>query len=381
LHSTSNLYRQGTGLRWSMGTTITIFLLLALTLNPTAASATTLKPSFNGPEAYSYLQSQMVFGNRIPNTTAHQNCVNYIAATLKDLGLTVSYQNFTGSSGEGLNIPFVNIIGVLNANNTTQRRIFLTAHYDTRPFSDHDIDGRPTSPDYSHPVPGANDGASGVAVLLELARVMQQYNRTRDIYFIFFDGEDYGTNEGSMLYGSKYYASHMSEAEVSSTDYLVLLDMIGDKELTIYREGESDMGLMDSIFSKAEDLGISQFINTTEYNIIDDHIPFKDRHMKVVDLIDFDYPNKTLNYWHTPADTIDKVSIGSLEATGKVVEGFLDDSIVSHTNNGGGNNNNTTPPPPKPHKDPKFIPGFEGPVLVATVAIVILLRYRRSIRA
>jgi Zn-dependent M28 family amino/carboxypeptidase len=304
--------------------------------------------------------------------------VNFITATLRGYGLTVSLQNFTGASGEGAGIPFVNIAAVLKANYTASKRIILAAHYDTRPFSDHDLDGRTIVPDYQHPVPGANDGASGVAVLIELAKAMLNYNRTRDIYFLFLDGEDYGTNEGSMLYGSKYYASHMSQAEVDSTDYMVLLDMIGDKELTIYREINSDNGLMDKIFSKAVALKVPQFIDTTLYAVIDDHIAFKDRGIKAVDLIDFDYPNTTANYWHTPSDTIDKVSVASLGAVGRVVEGFMNDTIVSHPA-GSGNNNTTKPPPIIPPDKPKpFIPGFEMLALVPAIIIIIMIRYRRT---
>jgi glutaminyl-peptide cyclotransferase len=319
----------------------------------------------------------MAFGNRIPNTTAHQNCVSYIVSTLKGLGLSVTFQNFTGSQGQGAGVPFVNIVGILKANQTAQKRVLLAAHYDTRPFSDHDITGNPKTPDYNNPVPGANDGASGVAVLLEMARAMKPYNRTRDIYFLFLDGEDFGTDlQSSMFYGSRYYASKMTSSEISATDYFILFDMVGDKDLNIYREQNSDISLQDKIFSKAASLGITQFNNNTRYQISDDHIPFRDRGIKVVDLIDFDYINETVNYWHTPLDTLDKVSAASLSATGRVVEGFLVDDIVYHPPI----NNTTPPPPPKPHPqvDRPFIPGFEAVLLVPTLAVVFFIRMKKK---
>lgn len=370
--------RRGLGLERTLVAIFISFLMLTMALNPSIIKASPTKQYFDGPEAYTYLQSQMAFGNRIPNTTAHQNCVNYIFATLTGYGLNMSQQSFKGSSGEGAGLPFTNIVGVLKANYSASKRIILAAHYDTRPFSDHDLDKRTIVPDYAHPVPGANDGASGVAVLIELAKVMQNYNRTRDIYFLFLDGEDYGTSEGSMLYGSRYYAAQMTQAEVDSTDYFILLDMVGDKELTIHREGNSDSGLQDKIFTKAKALNITQFINTTLYGMIDDHVPFKDRGIKVVDLIDFDYPNTTANYWHTPSDTLDKVSSASLGAVGKVMEGFLYDDIVSHPGTGG-DNNTTKPPPVIPPEKPKpFIPGFEMLALVPAIIILLVIRYRRT---
>jgi len=350
--------------------------MVALAFNSTTVSAA--QPlNFSGEKAYTHIQSQMAFGNRIPNTTAHQNCVSYIVSTLKGLGLTVTYQNFTGAQGEGAGVPFVNIIGVLKANQTAEKRVLLAAHYDTRPFSDHTITGAPQTPDYSHPVPGANDGASGVAVLLEMARAMKPYNRTHDIYFLFLDGEDFGTDvQSSMLYGSRYYAAAMTQSDISATDYLILFDMVGDKELDIYREQNSDIALQDKIFSKAASLGITQFINSTKYQMLDDHIPFRDHGVRVVDLIDFDYINDTVNYWHTSLDTLDKVSATSLSDTGRAVEGFLVDDIVHHAPI-----NNTTvipPPKPKPKDEKPFIPGFETAILVATLVVVVALRAQKK---
>jgi hypothetical protein len=370
--------------RYRTSTLLISILLISSTLLagtvPDRVQAEPAGQSFNGQKAYASVQTQMAFGTRIPESEGHANCIHYIVSTLKGYGLEVQYQNFTGDKGDGQDVKFKNVIGILKANITTDTTVFLGAHFDTRPFTDRDITKAPVEPDYDNPIPGANDAGSGVGVLIELARVMRQYNRTKNIKFFFFDGEDYGTDIHSMLYGSTYYASKMSKAELDSTDYLVLFDMIGDRELTIYREKNSDPTLMDRIWSKAESLGNSQFINTTRYTIIDDHIPFRDRGMKVVDLIDFDYPNVTVNYWHTTADTLDKVSSVSLEAVGTTAEAFLVDDLVYKpvVNNTNGNNTTNGPKPPKPPEKKGFIPFVTLPIIMASVAMSIALRRSRK---
>lgn len=357
---------------------ISFLMITASMSRPVEASFTS--PSFSGQKAFQHLENQMSFGFRIPESQGHQECRNYIISNLRSLGIEVSYQNFTGEKGDGEGVNFKNLIGVLKANETTDQDVILAAHYDTRPFTDHDITKAPIEPNYAEPVPGANDGASGVAALIELARVMKAYNRTHNLIFFFTDGEDYGRDAGSMFYGAKYYASQMTTEEIANTKFLILLDMMGDKELTIYREKNSNKKMMDGIWAKAKELGYSQFINADKYAMLDDHIPFKDKDIKVVDLIDFDYPNMDMNYWHTPEDTLDKVSAPSLEAVGRTVESYLVDEIVNLPAANGNDTNNTTPPPPPPPKPPKdddgFIPTFGEVLLLATIATLVILRYK-----
>jgi Zn-dependent M28 family amino/carboxypeptidase len=167
----------------------------------------------------------------------------------------------------------------------------------------------------NQPVPGANDGASGVAVLLELARVLPE-STPKSIWLVFFDAEDNGNIPGwDWILGSD---SFVSELDVQP-EAAIIIDMIGDSDLNIYREQNSDQDLTDEIWAVAEDLGYpEQFINTTKHQMIDDHTPFIRAGIPAVDIIDFDYP-----YWHTIQDTPDKVSAQSLQAVGDTLYAWL----------------------------------------------------------
>ena len=167
----------------------------------------------------------------------------------------------------------------------------------TRFFADQD----PDINNHQKPVPGANDGASGVAVLLELARVLPQ-NINKEIWLVFFDAEDQGNINGwDWILGSRYFASHLEEKVPNA---VIVIDMIGDSDLNIYFETNSDPDLSKSIWESAAIAGYQkQFIPQPKYSILDDHIPFIEKGIIAVDIIDFDYP-----YYHTISDTSDKVS-------------------------------------------------------------------------
>jgi Zn-dependent M28 family amino/carboxypeptidase len=170
------------------------------------------------------------------------------------------------------------------------------------------------------PVPGANDGASGVAVLLELARVLDLSKVHHEIWLAFFDAEDNGYIERwNWLVGSTY----MAETLRVQPEAMILLDMIGDSDQQIYYEVNSDRALSDRIWSVAAQLGYGDhFIPQARWQIIDDHIPFAKRGIPAIDIIDFDYP-----YWHTINDTTDKVSLDSLERVGRTLQMFLETAI------------------------------------------------------
>jgi Zn-dependent M28 family amino/carboxypeptidase len=189
--------------------------------------------------------------------------------------------------------------------------IILGAHYDTRRWADQD----PAHP--RDPVPGANDGASGVAVLLELARVINLGKVHHEIWLAFFDAEDNGDIEGwDWIVGSTYMASSLSVKPQA----MILLDMIGDTDQKIYFDGNSDPALSQKVWGIAAQLGYGEhFIPQVKYTMIDDHIPFAERGIPSIDIIDFDYP-----YWHTVADTADKVSSDSLERVGRTLQVFLE---------------------------------------------------------
>jgi Zn-dependent M28 family amino/carboxypeptidase len=187
----------------------------------------------------------------------------------------------------------------------------LGAHYDTRLIADHDSDPEKRS----QPVPGGNDGASGVAVLLELARTLPT-RMDQEIWLVFFDAEDNGDISGwDWILGSQAFVEQLE----GKPDAAVIVDMIGDADLNIHLERNSDPALSAAIWAQAASLGYSrQFIPTPKYSMLDDHTPFLRAEIPAVDIIDFDYP-----YWHTTGDTADKVSARSLQIVGETVHAWL----------------------------------------------------------
>jgi glutaminyl-peptide cyclotransferase len=258
---------------------------------------------FDGERAMQYVEAQMAFGPRPTGSEASAQVGDYIIEQLEAAGMESSVQAFVYQGVEARNI-----VGMRGAGEPL--RIFA-AHYDTRLLADQDA----TSPD--QPVPGANDGASGVAVLLELAFALDWDTISGEVWFVFFDAEDNGRiAEWEWIVGSRHFADQLT----ATPQYLVLLDMIGDADQQLYYEGNSDPVLSEQIWSLAAELGYSDyFIPTYRHYMIDDHIPFVERGIPAVDIIDFDYP-----YWHTTADTIDKLDAASLERVGHVLEVFLE---------------------------------------------------------
>jgi len=260
--------------------------------------------NFDGKQAYRDVLAQMEFGARITGTEGNRKCGDYIADQLRQAGWSVEFQNFTYRGTQARNV-----IG--RANLGKGPIIILGAHYDTRRWTDQD----PAHP--RDPVPGANDGASGVAVLLELARAINLGKVQHEIWLTFFDAEDNGGIDGwDWIVGSTYMASSLSVQPQA----MILLDMIGDTDQKIYFDGNSDPALSQKVWTIAAELGYGDhFISQVKYTMIDDHIPFAQRGIPSVDIIDFDYP-----YWHTAADTADKVSPDSLERVGHTLQVFLE---------------------------------------------------------
>ena len=281
----------------------------------TSRSQTTLPkmnvPEFNGAKALAQLTAQTDFGPRKPNSNGHKKCLVYIAAELGKYAEKVNRQDFlhTGYDNEVLKLS--NVFGSFN--DSIDERILLLAHWDTRPRSDEEKD----QAKQHRPILGANDGASGVAVLLELARLFKQSPPPIGVDILFVDGEDYGKAHDleSYFLGSRHFM------KVKSPEYkprfAILVDMVGDKDLQIPMEQNSMKyapEAVELIWSTAEKLGVTQFINVPGEQISDDHIPLNDGGLATVDIIDFQYP-----YWHTSQDTPDKCSAESLEAVGKVL--------------------------------------------------------------
>ena len=290
-------------------TRLCIALLIALTL--TVAGCGAGHPKFDGNKAFSDLKAQCDFGPRPPNTAAHDKCGDYIAATLKPLADVVSQQRFIYPA-EGRKLDLRNVIAYFNPRATEY--VLLCAHWDTRPMADEEIDEAKAK----QPILGANDGASGVAVLLELARVLKHDTLKHEVWLAFFDAEDRGRLDGwPFSVGARETARRLTLRPQA----MVLVDMVGDADQNIYYEGNSHPRLAAEIWAVAGELGYGDtIIPQLRHTITDDHIPFVEMGIPAVDIIDFDYP-----YWHTTRDTSDKVSADSLERVGRTLQTWLEE--------------------------------------------------------
>jgi len=267
---------------------------------PTAIAAQSRE--FSGALAYQHVKAQVDLGPRPVGTPGDRATANYIVSQLEKSGWTVERQTFTLYDTEVQNI--------VARSGEGEGAILVGAHYDTRPKADRDAEHA------GEPVPGANDGASGVAVLLELARSLDRAALKQPVWLAFFDAEDSGRiGPWDWSEGARYMATHLTTLPAA----VVVIDMIGDADQQIYLEENSDPALTDQIWGVARELGISTFIASPKWRMIDDHLPFKERGVPVALLIDFDYP-----YWHTVGDTADKVSAASLENVGRVLERWLE---------------------------------------------------------
>jgi hypothetical protein len=267
---------------------------------------------FNGTRAYAFLEAQCAFGPRPPGSDNLTRCGDYIIAALEAQGWPVIQQNWTY-----METPLRNII----AGAATLPKIVLLAHYDTRPRADNE----PNPANQSQHILGANDGGSGTAALLELAAVLPDTAKN-SIVILLVDAEDSGGIGGwEWIVGSTHYVASLSPTQVAAIEAAILLDMMGDADLQLKREGSSTQSLVDAIWQTAATLGYGHlFQNIPGYTLVDDHRPFLQAGIPAVDIIDFDYP-----YWHTLEDTLDKCSPASLEAVGRVVEQFVQDQLTA----------------------------------------------------
>lgn len=278
-----------------------ILIAVALVLIASAAMETISflrqpsAPQFDGERAYQDVLAQTGFGPRVPDSQAHADTVAYIGDQLAKAGWTASIQTLEINGHKAQNI--------VGERGGQPPAILLGAHYDTRMLADND----PDPANQQKPVPGANDGASGVAVLLELARSLPQ--DSVPVRLVFFDIEDDGgIGDWDWILGSRAYANALTDQPKA----VVVLDMIGDADLNIYYENNSDQELTHQIWDAAKRLGYDNaFVPHSKYSMEDDHTPFIEKGLRAVDIIDFDYP-----YWHTVQDTADKVSAKSLQIVG-----------------------------------------------------------------
>ncbi len=276
-------------------------------------------PVFDKDAAWKYLTQQCNFGPRIPGSRAHDAVAELITNTLESSGWTVEKQRFSIADPYGEDsLHLVNVIGRLRPDRT--KRIMLATHFDTRPRADNEkIDSLKVLP-----IPGANDGASGVAVLLALAQALGARPPERfGVDFVFFDGEDYGRKSDFKYYllGSKYFASTLSASGGYHPVCGILLDMVGGKDAVVYKELNSlkaSRQIVDAIFDRARRLNLDMFVDKEGTAIYDDHIPLILSGIKAIDLIDTNYA-----FWHTLQDEPANCSKESLRQTGVLLVDFL----------------------------------------------------------
>lgn len=257
--------------------------------------------AFSGERALALVETQVGFGPRAPGSAGHERIQGWLVGELNRRELSVKEQVF---HREGVRL--VNILGTRELAEGSEF-IVLGAHYDTRPIAD--------AAGSDSPVPGANDGGSGVAVLLELADVLVESELACRLEFAFFDAEDSGGAAGwEWALGSGHYVSELE----TKPNAVIIVDMVGDRDLQLPRELNSDRELQSEIWQTAEALGHDAFMDEPGFSMIDDHTAFVREGIPAVDIIDFEYP-----YWHTLEDTLDKVSAASLETVGRTLQIWL----------------------------------------------------------
>lgn len=291
-----------------------VFILSLLLCAAPGCSPSGDIPTFDRSVAFDLLKKQVEIGPRYPGAPGHAACRDLIVAQLKPYADEVAVQEFKQTVA-GKTLALANVTARFNPR--AKSCIILAAHWDTRPVADMEIDPARQA----KPIAGANDGASGVAVLLELARLFKQRQPEVGVLMVFFDGEDYAVDPPSadtMFLGSKYFAAHLDSKAKAGIKYGILLDMIGDKNLGIYQEAQSVAAapeVVKKVWDTAKSLGYEKsFIASGRYDISDDHIPLIKAGVKCIDVIDFDY-----GPWHTLQDTVDKCSAESLGTVGDVI--------------------------------------------------------------
>jgi len=281
-------------------------LLCTALLVPILLALTACQPSdrFSGQRALKHVKALCDLGPRPVGTEANREAALYIQSHLETHGWEVETQDFAY-----LEKPLRNVIGKRGSGPL----IILGTHYDTRPVADLDPVNRAV------PVLGANDGASGVAVLLELASALSDTATEEiEVWLAFFDGEDHGEIGGwPWCVGS----AHMARNLTRRPEYVLIVDMVGDADQQIFYEWTSSLWLQEKVWRIADELGYGEhFIPKHKHSIIDDHTPFLQWGMNAALIIDFDYP-----YWHTTHDTVEKISAESLHRVGHVLQTLIEE--------------------------------------------------------
>jgi Zn-dependent M28 family amino/carboxypeptidase len=277
-----------------------------------AQPAVSSYPRFDGSSAYELVRRQVAFGPRVPGSESHREMAAWVKEFLAERADTVIVQSFTHVTAAGDTLPLFNFLARFRPDATPS--VLLLAHWDTRPISDQADDPS----DRAKPVPGANDGASGTAILLELASMMRDSPPPRGVDLLLVDGEDYGDFgvDRDVFLGSRYFAANLPEG--FEPEFGVLLDMVGARNLELKVEGHSNNlapEVVDRVWNIAHNMGFGDtFRWSIGTAITDDHLPLNDAGIPTIDIIAWPY-----DYWHTPDDTPDKVSASSLGVVGSVM--------------------------------------------------------------
>lgn len=295
----------------------------------TEVEQTVQVPAFDGDSAYLYVKQQVDFGPRTPNSEAHDLCGDYLAAKLEAFGAKVYNQRADLTGYDGKTLKARNIIGAYNPE--SPRRVLLCAHWDSRPWADND----PDKANHRTPILGANDGASGVGVLLEVARQLQRQAPSIGIDIVFFDMEDYGTpqfvestgdDSHTWCLGAQYW-SRTPHVQGYNARFGILLDMVGAKDATFLKEGISMQyapAVMKKVWKAAKKLGFDNyFVDENGGYVTDDHCPVNEiARIPCIDIVNCDMNNELSSFggfWHTVNDNMDVIDKNTLQAVGQTL--------------------------------------------------------------
>ena len=279
-------------------------------------------PAFNADSAYSYVKRQTAFGPRVPNTAPHDATAAWLSSELKRHGAEVTEQKADLRAFDGTILKSTNIMGSFNPG--MDNRLLLLAHYDTRPWADED----PDDSNHKKAIDGANDGASGVGVLLEAARIFGQQNPETGIDILFVDSEDYGTegDDTSWALGARYFAENPIKPGYRPAE-AILLDMVGGKGAVFpaeYFSRQAAPGLDDAFRAAAARAGHGDmFPRNYGGAVTDDHVELIKQGIPAIDIIDYRVNEGFCPTWHTMADNIDNIDKESLRAVGETLLHFI----------------------------------------------------------
>lgn len=299
--------------RGSLRSIIFVAAILSLTGCPSAGQDTgsgeeSKAPKISADSAYAHIRTQVAFGPRVPGTEGHRKQLEWMTAYLRERADTVTITSWTHKTTMGTELPLSNVFARFNAQ--AEDRILLVAHWDTRPTADEEQDAAKRG----IAIAGANDGASGTALLLEIANVLSRNKPPIGVDILLVDGEDYAPN--NMYLGAKYFAANLPAGYRPL--YGIVVDMIADHNPRFPIESNSQEAapeVIDRVWRTAESIGLGgYFPRTSQGAIEDDHVPLNQAGIRTIDIIDFDYP-----HWHRTSDVLENTSPKGLGVVGTVL--------------------------------------------------------------